>query len=206
MLYYETIESSTLELLKSLQKISIFNNLRLVGGTGLALQNGHRKSIDLDLFGNLEADELEISDALNSFDQVKILQKSKNIFVYLINGIKTDIVRYKYEWLQDPLIFDGISIAGKKDIAAMKLAAITGRGTKKDFIDLAFLLQKFSLKQMIDFYSQKYPDGEEFLVIKSLGYFADADSEPSPVMLKNMSWDQVKRIIQDNLNNYLSSQ
>lgn len=172
----------------------------------MALQNGHRKSIDLDLFGNLEADELEISDALNSFDQVKILQKSKNIFVYLINGIKTDIVRYKYEWLQDPLIFDGISIAGKKDIAAMKLAAITGRGTKKDFIDLAFLLQEFSLKQMIDFYSQKYPDGEEFLVIKSLGYFADADSEPSPVMLKNMSWYDTKQIIQDNLNNYLSTQ
>ena len=206
MLHFDTIEPATLELLKSLQRISIFMDLRLVGGTGLALQMGHRKSIDIDLFGYLDADELEISDVFRSIGEVKLLQKSKNIFVYLINGIKTDIVRYNYKWLQDALTFEDLRIAGKKDIAAMKLAAITGRGTKKDFIDLAFLLQEFSLNQMLDFYSQKYPDGAEFLILKSLGYFADAENEPMPVMLKDISWDQTKDIIKSNLNQYLSTQ
>ncbi len=91
----------------------------------------------------------------------------------------------------------------KLDIAAMKLAAITGRGTKKDFIDLAFLLQEFSLQQMLDFYAQKYPDGAEFLVLKSLGYFADADIEPMPVMLRDWDWNQVKETIKMNLDDYL---
>lgn len=185
--------------------LPLFKELRLVGGTSLALQAGHRKSIDLDLFGYFDADEYEVNEAIRSLGDVKLIQKSKNIFVYLINGVKTDIVRYNYEWLQDALIVDGIKLADKKDIAAMKLEAITGLSTKKDIIDLALLLQEFSFKQMLDFYSQKYPDGAEFLVLKSLGYFADADIEPMPVMLLNWEWDQVKQIIQRNLNDYLNN-
>ncbi len=205
MLHFETINTPTLELLKQVQKLPIFKELRLVGGTSLALQAGHRKSIDLDFFGQLDADELEVAEEIRSLGEVKLIQKSKNIFVYLINGVKTDIVRYNYDWLQYALIVDGIKLASKQDIAAMKLAAITGRGTKKDFIDLAFLLQEFSLKQMLEFYSQKYPDGAEFLVLKSLGYFADADIEPMPVMLLDWDWDQVKETIQINLDNYLDN-
>jgi hypothetical protein len=203
MLHFETINSPTLELLKQFQKLPVFKELRLVGGTSLALQTGHRKSIDLDFFGYFDADEFEVNEEIRSLGEIRLIQKSKNIFVYLINGVKTDIVRYNYEWLEDALIVDGLKLAGKKDIAAMKLAAITGRGTKKDFIDLAFLLQEFSLKQMLDFYAQKYPDGAEFLVLKSLGYFADADIEPMPVMLRDWDWNQVKANIQMNLDDYL---
>lgn len=203
MLHFETVSPSALELLRSLQQIGIFKDLRLVGGTSLALQYGHRKSIDIDLFGLFEADELEITEELSRLGQIYQLQKSKNILVYLINGIKTDIVRYKYPWLEDIQIIDGIRFAGRKDIAAMKLAAITGEGTKKDFIDIWFLLKEFSLQQMMGFYLTKYTDGTEFLVLKSLGYFADADNDPMPVMLSDMDWIPIKDGIKAALSNYL---
>lgn len=203
MLHYETIEPSTLELLKRIQKLEIFRDLRLVGGTSLALQYGHRRSIDIDLFGKLDANEFEISEELKSLGEVRLLQKTKLTFIYLINGIKTDIISFSYDWLEDTLMSDGIRLAGKKDIAAMKLAAVTGRGTRKDFIDIWFLLKEFSLKQMIHFYSTKYPDGAEFLVLKSLGYFGDAEKDPMPDMLDDVTWDKIKTGIKDSLQEYL---
>lgn len=203
MLHFETVSPSALELLRSLQQIGIFKDLRLVGGTSLALQYGHRKSIDIDLFGLFEADELEITEELSRLGQIYQLQKSKNILVYLINGIKTDIVRYKYPWLEDKQIIDGIRFAGRKDIAAMKLGAITGRGTKKDFIDIWFLLKEFTMKQLIEFYLKKYADGTEFLVLKSLGYFDDADNDPMPVMLSDVDWIPIKDGIKSALTDYL---
>jgi len=134
MLHYQTIDAPTLEILKRLLQMQVFNELRLVGGTSLALQLGHRKSIDLDLFGSLEADDFLVSKALKTFNSVTILQKSENITIYSIEGIKVDIVNYTYPWLSAVKIEDGIKLAHLEDIAAMKLSAITGRGTKKDFI------------------------------------------------------------------------
>ena len=89
----------------------------------------------------------------------------------------------------------GTALADSKDIAAMKLAAITGRGTKKDFIDLYFLLKQYSLSEIVSFYKNKYADGSVFLVMKSLTYFDDADREQPPVMLKQISWTKAKKAI-----------
>ena len=96
------------------------------------------------------------------------LKKSPNINIFIINNIKVYIVNYPYPWIEKPLVTNSIIMADKSDIAAMKLAAITGRGTKKDFIDLYFLLKYFTLAEMLTFYKQKYSDGSEFLVMKSL--------------------------------------
>ena len=195
MLYYESIEAPTLELLISLSQINIFKDLRLVGGTSLALQIGHRKSVDLDLFGALTADEYAVSKALNKIGTVTILKKTSNISVYLINGIKVDIVNYPYPWLNEVKLIDNLRLADISDIAAMKLSAITGRGTRKDFIDLYFLLRDLSLEEMVRYYNKKYADGSEFMVLKSLTYFSDADSEEDPYMIKPIQWDKVKDTI-----------
>lgn len=202
MFYFETIDARTLDLLIKLQNLSVFAGLRLVGGTALALQIGHRKSIDIDLFGTISADEIEISKQLAEIGQVTILKKSVNINIYLIEGIKVDIVNYHYKWLTNPLDSSGIVIAGIEDIAAMKLAAITGRGSKKDFIDLYFLLEHFNLRQMLDFYAQKYSDGSEFLVLKSLSWFDDAETDEMPVMLKSEKWEAVKTAIKTAIEEY----
>jgi len=202
MLQYSTIDTKTLELLKKLQKVPDFSNLRLVGGTALALQLGHRKSIDIDLFGKIDSDELAISKELDKIGSVTRLKKSENINIYTINGIKVDIVNYHYKWLEKPIIEDNLILADKKDIAAMKLSAITGRGLKKDFIDLFFLLKHYNLKQMLGFYNQKYYDGSIFMVLKSLSYFDDANNDESPVMLKQENWENIKEYIRNALKLY----
>jgi predicted nucleotidyltransferase component of viral defense system len=103
----------------------------------------------------------------------------------------------------DVVVEDSFQLANIKDITAMKLSAITNRGTKKDFIDIFFLLKEFSLAEMLDFYSQKYRDGTEFLVLKSLSYFDDAEEEEMPMMFYNLDWTAVKNHICTTLNNYL---
>jgi len=186
-----------------LQSQSAFSQLRLVGGTSLALQLGHRKSVDIDLFGKLNIDKYELDEILRSYASIKTLRTSKNINIYLLNGIKVDIVNYSYKWLFKPISIDGLFLADIKDIAAMKLSAITGRGGKKDFIDLYFILQKYKLDEIINFYNKKYPDGSEFLLLKSLAYFDDAEQDEKPYMIKDIKWKQVKQFIKNELNKYL---
>jgi predicted nucleotidyltransferase len=192
MLHYETVDEGTLGLLKQLQSLSILSEMRLVGGTSLALQIGHRKSIDIDLFGNLSAEYENLMDELNTIGEVVPLKNSKNIHSLLVNDIKVDIVNYGYEWLTNKITIDNIQLASIEDIAAMKLNAIIGRGSKKDFIDLFFILKDYSLATLMEFYTKKYNDGSTFLVLKSLTYFEDADMEEMPFMFNNITWQTIK--------------
>ena len=104
-------------------------------------------------------------------------------------------VDYNFQLLEPVNVIDGIRLVSKKDIAAMKLNAIAGRGSKKDFVDVYQLLNEFSLIEMLSFYIQKYPNGSEFMVLKSLLYFDDAEIEPDPIMLIPITWSQVKERI-----------
>lgn len=195
MLYTETVNSDLLGILNELMAQDLFRNFVLVGGTSLALQIGHRKSIDIDMFGNCELNELDITGFLNQLGQVKILRKSKSILIYSVNGIKVDFVNYPYPLIKSPFEEDKIRLASKEDIGAMKLNAIAGRGSKKDFIDLFFLLQEFTLKELFDCFRSKYSDGSDFLVLKSLTFFDDAESDDMPFMVKELEWEKVKSFI-----------
>jgi hypothetical protein len=185
-------------------QINELKSMRLVGGTSLALQIGHRKSIDIDMFGILEADEFEIDKIINKTGSTTLIKNTQNIKVYLLDGIKVDLVNYHYPWLEEKIEKDNLRLVGIQDIAAMKLAEITGRGTKKDFIDLMFLLEIYSLEEMLCFYKLKYKDASEMLLLKSLSYFDDADTEEAPQMLKPMKWGKVKDTIKETLQQYLS--
>jgi predicted nucleotidyltransferase component of viral defense system len=168
-------------------------DLRLVGGTALALQYGHRESVDLDFFGSLDLEDIAI--VLKPFESVQLIRNSTNIKIYLVNGIKVDFVNYPYAWIDQAVLEEGLVLASDKDIAAMKIAAITGRGSKKDFIDLYFLLKKYSLDEIIAFYIQKFPDATKLIALKSLVYFSDADAEPTPKMIHKVSWEEAKLTI-----------
>ena len=148
MLQYKTIDPGTLQLLKDLQSLPIFHSARLVGGTALALQLGHRNSVDLDIFGTIQASSEELRESLSEHHDIKVIKESKNINIYQVDGVKVDFVNYSYSWIDEPVAEEGITLAGLEDIAAMKVAAVIGRGTKKDFIDLFFLLQHFSLQEL----------------------------------------------------------
>lgn len=195
MLYLETVESSTLELLKKLQRLPVLEQTRLVGGTALALQLGHRKSIDLDFFGTIDCEVEYLRESIAGIASLTILKESPHIHIYIVDGIKVDIVNYKYPWLDDVVLEQGLRLASVNDIAAMKITAIIGRGTKKDFIDIAFLLHHFSLEEILHFYAAKYNDSSVFMAMKSLAYFDDAEADPMPDMFVNQSWQQVKAYI-----------
>lgn len=203
MLHFNTIAEPTLALLKALQSFDLLKELRLVGGTSLALQKGHRISVDIDLFGMVDMQELEFSGLLNQFEKRIEIQKSRNIHIYAINDVKVDIVNYPYHWIQEPVIYGNLKLAGLKDIAAMKLSAISGRGSKKDFVDIHLLLKEFSLSQLISFYESKYPEANSYLVIKSLSYFADADMDENPNMLIPWEWELIKHDIRNILKKHI---
>ncbi len=205
MLHLSTINTSTLELLRELMAADELCELRLVGGTALALQIGHRKSIDIDLFGKVEMDSLPLGELLGRYINIEIIKKSKNINIFEINDVKVDFVNYSYPWLQDEVVIDGIRLAHVTDIAAMKIAAITGRGSRKDFVDLFFLLKKMKLTDIISYYNQKYFDASTYLAIKSLTYFEDADQGMELDMLVDVEWNEVRDTIQKEVKDYLNS-
>lgn len=205
MLSLQTVYPDTMELLKRLMRLPILGQMRLVGGTALALQYGHRRSVDLDFFGHTTEDVDELTQYLsNSIDEVVRHSCTKRIKAYMLNGIKVDIVNYDYPWIGDPIIEDGIRLASDMDIAAMKVNAI-GRGTKKDFIDVYFLLRHFSFEDLLKLYQKKYQDGSEYRALLSMTYFIDADPQPMPFMFEDVDWETIKSTIRKEVEDYTQS-
>lgn len=194
MLFYNTINAKTLSLLKRVQNLPDLAETRLVGGTALALQLGHRISVDLDIFGKWDysLDLLGKFSAIGSTNKESGTPDGKMAFFY-IDDIKVDCVAYDmYEWLEPPIEEDGIRLAGIKDIGAMKVNAIVNRGTRKDFVDMARLLQDNSLDEILLWYRAKYPDANLALALRSLSYFVDAETMPMPRMLVPFDWNDAK--------------
>lgn len=196
MLSIQTVYPNTLELLKSLASQPELAQTRLVGGTALALQYGHRQSIDLDFFGILPEEKEELVEMTKRVGNVLVTNSSKMILQTVINQIKVDFVDYsRYKWIDEPVMGDGFVLASDKDIAAMKVNAIIGRGTRKDFIDLYVLLQHYSLLEIMAFYKQKYPEFSEYRALLSMTYFEDAEMQDMPKMFIDTSWDTMKSTI-----------
>ena len=203
MLSYQTIQPNTLELLKRLMAEPLFDGTRLVGGTALALQFGHRSSIDLDLFGTIEEDTDTTTEVLESIGNTVPGKCSSRIKTYRVCGVKTDIVSYdRYPWIDSPVLEDGLRLASPKDIAAMKVNAIQGRGTRKDFVDMYFLIQRYGLEQVMQFYKTKYPEYSEYRAMLSLTYFEDAEQNPMPEMFVDVSWEEIKRCVLEAVESY----
>lgn len=194
MLSYQTVEPATLRLLRQLMSEEMLADTRLVGGTALALQYGHRMSVDLDFFGRID-EEADLKPLLRQAGKVTVLKESPNIRIYLIDDIKVDFVNYRYDWLNPPVVEENIRLASAKDIAAMKVNAIEGRGSKKDFIDMYFLLRHHSLEEIIHAYQAKYPEHSIFRAMMSLSYFDDADKQLMPKMFIPVGWEEMKTTI-----------
>lgn len=196
MLSYQTIDPHTLELLTQLCQEPLFSGTRLVGGTALALQYGHRKSIDLDFFGDIEHETDIVTEILSKYGKVITGRCTHKIKTYYIDHIKLDYIDYsRYPWIDDPVIEKGIILASPRDIAAMKINAIEGRGTRKDFVDMYYLLRRFSLSEILSFYAEKYPEHSEYRALLSLTYFDDAETSPMPTMLTDVEWKKIKATI-----------
>lgn len=195
MLSYHTVEPHTLELLKRLSGKDFLSESRLVGGTALALQYGHRMSVDLDFFGKIETDNIDIKEQLQDVGKLSVIKESRNINVFVIDGVKVDFINYPYQWIDEAVVDETVLLASPRDIAAMKVNAIEGRGSKKNFIDLYFLLQHYSIQDILGFYAKKYPEYSIFRALMSLTYFEDAESQFMPKMFTNVSWEDIKNTL-----------
>lgn len=203
MLQLQTILPDTLELLKKLSAQPEMQGMRLVGGTSLALQYGHRQSVDLDFFGKHIVDQDEIVSMIERLGSYKLRNRTKNILQLIVNGVMVDIVDYsRYQWIDEPVCEEGLILASPKDIAALKINAIEGRGSRKDFIDIYLLLQHYTLEELLRLYSQKYPNHSIFRALLSLTYFDDAETEAMPKMFIPNSWNDIKAYIADVVRKY----
>lgn len=194
MLFLDAIEPETFSLLKRLQALPVLAETRLVGGTALALQLGHRISVDLDIFGKWDYSE-DLGDAFSVLGRTEKESGTPNgrMSFFYIDGMKVDCVAYDmYEWLEPPVEEDGVRLADIKDIAAMKVNAITNRGTRKDFVDMARLLNDYSLADIFAWYRGKYPEANPALAMRSMSYFVDAETMPMPRMLIPFDWEEAK--------------
>ena len=203
MLYRQTVDNITLAVLKGLMVSKPLDNFVLVGGTALALQIGHRKSIDLDFF-TLEAFDpyLLLADLSADFTPV-LLQKSALSLICTIEGIKVGFIQFRYPFIRPIREEEGIRMLSLEDIAPMKLDAISGRGSKKDFYDVYFFLQHFSLEKMFQLYQEKYPHQTTFHVLRSLVYFEDAEKDPDPLVFDTrITWPVVKNKITEVIRNF----
>ena len=195
MLHTETVEPSTLDLLRRLQRLPDLTSTRLVGGTALALHLGHRKSVDLDMFGTFDpivSYRKLLADAGHSVEGAE----NGTVQSLRVNNVKVDLVNYPYPWLDDAIEEGNIRLAGLRDIAAMKLSAVANRGRKKDFIDVARLLDVFSLDQMLSLYKEEFSVSELSFPLRGLMYFDDAEEDPMPEMFdSNFTWENVKKTV-----------
>lgn len=176
MLQAATVAPGTLELLGDLQGESLLRNTRLVGGTALSLQIGHRKSEDLDLFSVDPLDSMAVQRLLvDKYDFVPTIIE-KNTLIGFIHGVKIDVIYHPFPWLEEAMEEDGFRIAAKTDIVAMKMHAIINSGTRpKDFVDIAFLSMYFSYNEMKRLLLRRYPAYDPIMVDRAVIYFEDIE-------------------------------
>ncbi len=194
MLRKETVSSATLDLLKTLIKDDLLQDFFLVGGTALALQIGHRISIDIDLFSLVPFNEDEMLSELEEKYKFRLDYQSKNTLKGEIEGVKVDLVRHNYPLVKPLLLGEDVRMASIEDISAMKLNALAVNGTRvKDFIDIAYLSSQFTLSQMINSYEHKYETRNPTMIIKALDYHHDINfDEPIKMVDSDYQWRDIQ--------------
>ena len=195
----EVISQTAWETLKRIHNISVLDSFYLAGGTGLALNLGHRHSYDFDFFNPEFFNEDMLLQKMQGLENLEIVSKEKHTLHLNINGIKISFLGYKYPLLfplNDMKIGNNsiLKIADVREIACMKISAISSRGSKRDFIDLYMVAKEISLSELIALYKRKYSltPHNNVHIFKSLIFFDDAEDEPMPDMLIPLSWKTVK--------------
>lgn len=195
----ETINKKTRECLEILSSQSWLKSFYLAGGTALALHLGHRLSYDLDFFSSEGFDPKHLRNLLQPLGDLTIEMEKPNMLWVILNETKLSFFQYSYPLLENKISFGPIDLASIKDISCMKLDTISSRGSRKDFVDLYFILKEgYGFEDIWKWFEKKY-HGIKFNkahILKSLTYFEDAEKEPPLNMIREADWNEVKRIFQ----------
>ena len=204
-IYWDALTKETRELYQLVANLPFISDFYLAGGTGLALQIGHRFSVDLDFFNHSpESVDNEqrraILNILKPEPSIKIIWDKEGTFVADWKNVGISFFRLdQHPLVTPPVLIDKIRVATIEEIGAMKLAAVLSRGTRKDYIDLYFILHQTPLLHLFEVAATKYPHNSAFFTfaVRALAYFDDAESDPMPRMIKNVKWNEVKEYLDE---------
>jgi len=186
---------------KLLSKLGFLNKqgFYMAGGTALALQIGHRTSLDFDFYTEEKFDPKKLREKFDKkFKKVQEIYIAEDILGLDADGIKMSFFRYSYRLIRSYVQMEDICLASKEDIAAMKILAISQRGKRRDFIDMYFLIKEFGLREIIEFTKEKYPMFNIYVGLQGLLYFKDADEDSEKQrfkMLQKADWREIKKYI-----------
>ena len=197
MLHEQVVETGTLELIKRLCSDERLSSFCLVGGTALALQLGHRRSEDIDLFTQEDIETTSLNAYLSNEYSFSLSFVEKNTLKGDIRGVKVDLITFPYRMVNPMIMEGGMRLAGMGDIAAMKLSAIAQNGTRlKDFVDIAFLSSAMSFSEMINCYAEKFPNSNPVIPLKAVSYFDDINyNESIAVFNARFDWEKIRKRI-----------
>jgi len=206
-MHYEILDDARRDLLPHLRRFK--DRFYLAGGTGLALQIGHRDSVDFDFFTHEDIDTVKLFDEIRTAFQGKTIEKTqeeKNTLSLIIDRqIKLSFFTFRYPIVGTFIEDENIRIASIEDIACMKMSAIASRQAYKDYVDMYFILHLKSLSELFEVLRNKMPSLDENLVLKSLTYFEDIS--PEKIIYKNnstVSFDDIKKFILKTVKDYVS--
>ncbi|MGB6687524.1 MAG: nucleotidyl transferase AbiEii/AbiGii toxin family protein [Terracidiphilus sp.] len=191
----DVISGATEGALRGLQDAHLLDRFYLAGGTALALQFGHRLSLDLDFFARDHFDEDALLQKMQALEGFALAAKAPYTLHATILRTKVSFLGYSYPLLFPTNSFLEVPIADPRDIACMKLSAIASRGAKRDFVDLYTCAERFGITEILRLFERKYAQTNlnRTHILKSLTYFTDAEKDPMPHMLVPLDWDRVKQ-------------
>jgi len=202
--HWKSLTPATQDAFHLISQMELIQDFYLAGGTGLALHFGHRFSIDLDFFSEekntVGPDQRSSLRALLDDPTLEIIYDKDSTFVANWRGVGISFFRLNlYPLVQPTFLVDNVRLASVEEIGAMKLAAIINRGTRKDMVDLYFILQKASLDSLFQVAAVKYAKVRSFPVsaVRALFYFDDAESLPMPQMIDKTPWSKMKKFLEN---------
>lgn len=200
----ETADQNMLHLSKKLGFLNKFS-FYLAGGTGLALQIGHRKSFDFDFFTDKEFSPEELSSTLKTHKLSSESEMHRHGTMYcILEGVKASFIFYDCPLLFPAIEFNSISIADWRDIVVEKLRTVGDRGQKKDFFDLYFGIQRLGIAEIAELAFKKFGKGVNYFhLLKGLTYFEDAEKNPEPMLMdKSISWTEVRDFFANHIQDF----
>ena len=196
-------------ILKKITPVVRTERFYLAGGTGLALQIGHRISEDLDFFRDASFDPnsllLTLKSKTSSSEEVVI---ETHTLLVILEGARCSFFFYEVPLIYEPVVFEGLNVADWRDIFAEKLKTISQRGGKKDFYDIFAVIRSKTLTigEAVSIFKKRFGRAglNTYHVLRSLTYFEDGDGEPDPSMLKGYTfpWEEVKSFFVTNVKEF----
>lgn len=197
--YPQTLPSNTAQLLGIFKQNNpdFLSSFYLSGGSALSLQLGHRESEDLDFFSQQFFQPELIERQLLTYGSLSETELSTGTLNTYLNEVKLQFLQYPYRLISPVVDWQGIKLSSVIDIACTKLQTVGMRGSRKDFVDIFFLLKQMSLEALLRSVKKKYAESDysETHILKSLIYFEDAEVQPMPRLHQDVSWDQIKDTI-----------